>query len=167
MAAMDPYATHQRTLLTCALAIKGNGAILELGAGFYSTPLLHAIAERDGREMVTIEQSRAFGERFYHLRSDFHEIVWPEDNDWENVADLIAEPKWGVVFVDHAPANQRPIDIRQIDLGTEFVVVHDTQAELYGWGDCFKRFQYRHDDQRHVPWTTVLSNVTNVTEMFR
>jgi hypothetical protein len=66
---------------------------------------------------------------------------------------------WAVVFVDHAPADRRVVDIARLADRTEFMVVHDSEDALYGYESAFARFAYRYDYKRLVPCTSILSNV--------
>jgi len=64
----NPYATHQPVLWAIAKNIS-HGRILELGAGYGSTPLLHEICKRNNNILYTIETKEVWARQFNHLRS--------------------------------------------------------------------------------------------------
>lgn len=147
--------THE-PVLAAAVAIARPGPVLEVGAGNYSTPLLHAMCTAMGRKLVTLDSSAEWIARFESLRGDGHTLEHAPN--WTDKAATIGAG-WSVVFIDHAPAERRVIDIMLLAHKCEFMVVHDSEHPLYGYEPVFKKFKHRTDYKRLTPWTTVLSNV--------
>src|ERR1019366_4837505 len=65
---MDPYATHLAPLVACIRHTQG--AVIELGCGDYSTPILHHLCP--GRLLVSADSNRAWLGRFADLACDMH-----------------------------------------------------------------------------------------------
>jgi len=155
--------THE-PLLAAAVAVAERGPVLELGAGYASTPLLHTLCAAQGRRLLTVDSNPEWIERFASLRSDSHHLVTLDD--WSKLANLARTfaggdgvQTWAVVFVDHAPAERRIVDISYFAHRAEFLVVHDTEHPLYGYGQVLATFPHRVDYRRMVPWTSVVSHV--------
>lgn len=148
----DPYATHL-PVLAASVAMARPGPVLELGAGIFSTPTLHAICTATKRQLLTLDNDLAWIARFSSYRSAMHcvELV----ASWD---DLGADTHWAVIFVDHGPAERRKVDIDKLREKCELMVVHDTEDDRYGYpADLFAKFTHRFDYKRLVPWTTILS----------
>lgn len=111
---MDPYATHQQALVRTAL--KARAAILELGCGDYSTPILAEIAGHLGVPFVALTSNRDWGKRY----EDIAEVVYVDWSDFHI-------PFHDVVLLD----NEQRTDHRIRHLpalaaaGAKHVVVHD------------------------------------------
>ena len=67
---MDLYATHQRLLVKYMMQTEG--AILELGCGNYSTPLIHEIATAQGRSVLTLDSQQPWLNQFTYMQSEQH-----------------------------------------------------------------------------------------------
>ena len=154
---LDAYATHV-PVLAAAIAAAGPGPVLELGAGNFSTPVLHAMCAAMGRSLLTLENNPTWLERFVSFRSTTHRVEFVADWDQAVPAD-----RWAVVFVDHAPGERRIIDIEKLREMCEVMVVHDTEDVGYGYGPAFSKFTYRTDYKRMTPWTTMLSMTRDVS----
>lgn len=152
----DGYASHLPVLLACLR--RTQGAILELGSGLFSTPLVHAFAVL-GRYARTIETdpewgrriAAAFADRPAHFRHDFY--VEPFDRQT-----LIRDTPWSLALVDHATAHRAP-DLELLrTLGVGMAIVHDTEHPGYELGPVLDRFTYRYTYSRVPPETTVVSD---------
>ena len=148
--------THEPALVA-AVAIARPGPVLELGAGHYSTPLLHGLCAATGRELLTIDGDDAWIERFTSLRSPRHRLVAVPS--WDAARALTDSAVWAVIFVDHAPAERRIVEIERLADRTEFMVVHDSEAALYGYEPAFGRFRYRYDSVQPFVQATFVPSV--------
>jgi len=157
---VDPYSTHIGVAAACALASRG--PILELGAGFYSTPLLHAICLMCGRNLVTVDSDSRWLERFGRYAGPHHLLeVSNQPSDWA------ARLRWGFALIDNGQ-HERACCLSALAKNAELIAAHDTQApqESYGYEPTLSgfthRFDYRAEELRSgrglVPWTTVVSN---------
>jgi len=148
---MTAYATHQATLVESLLAT--TGPVLELGSGWFSTPILHAICEQQGRELWTLDNNASWLANFAELRRSWHRIELV--SDWDSVD--FGEREFGLVFVDHAPAERRVIEVRRlIEAGlAETFVIHDTESAEYGWDAIWPLFDDIDTRKIQRPWTSV------------
>ena len=137
------------------------GPVLELGAGLYSTPVMHWMCLGSERRLVTYENEAGTFEMIRRLGNDLHEIKFVED--WNKIP--IEAEHWGVVFVDHAPAERRKIEIAKLSRIADYIVVHDTEAEndtQYEFiKNSFPLFKYKYHYTKYGPHTSVLSNFTD------
>ena len=154
----SPYGTHI-PVLAAAVAMARSGPVLELGAGEFSTALLHAVCAATNRRLVTIDHDPNWVARFAAYRSENHRV---ETMSWDN----IPSEQWAVVFIDHAPAERRKIDIENLRERCELMVIHDTEDYRYEYTDAlFGKFTYRIDYKRLVPWTTILSMTRDLSAL--
>ena len=131
---MDGYATHA-PLLAWAVT-RTSGPVLELGAGWYSTPLLHELVARQGRLLITCESEADWLKRFAAWHANDHAHVHVPDWDWdalpESVRAAVLEQDYGLVLIDHAPADQRIVDAERFWPRCQVMVMHDVQAPIAG-----------------------------------
>lgn len=139
------------------------GPVLELGAGLFSTPLLHWICAESGRALITYEHNKEWFEIARKFRGKNHLIRFVED--WNKV-DLTEIPskiskgysKWGLVFIDHE-GDRRMIDAIRLKFAAEYIVLHDTQDQLaYDYQKFQDNFKYRFNWNFTFPETSVVSN---------
>src|SRR4051812_37753763 len=155
--AMDQVATHQRLLVGAAL--RTTGPILELGVGWYSTPLLHEIAEATGRTVLTADNNPAWLRQFEGLRTLNHQfelVGW-----WGEFYETQAtdSDRWGLVFVDHAQPIEREYAVRALLHHADVFVLHDTEEGFaYGYDRTLPMFKYQWTDKCQRVYTTVASN---------
>ncbi|KKN46756.1 hypothetical protein LCGC14_0669800 [marine sediment metagenome] len=133
------------------------GPVLELGAGDWSTRLLHLMCGAHGRRLVTVETEAKWLEKFEELRTDWHELHLVGRQEWDGFK-LLEQIHWGLAFVDHAPGDRRIVEIARLQHRAELVVVHDSEAACYGYEPYFKKYKYRWDCKIMRPWTTIVSN---------
>lgn len=128
-----------------------DGPILELGAGPFSTPLLHWLCAESGRELWTFEEDPEYFEFAQKFRSRNHHIRFVED--WEKV-DF---PEASIALVDQM--TKRAETAIMLKDKVDYVVLHDSESpEVYGYEEVFKQFKFRYDWDFCRPWTTVLNN---------
>jgi len=165
----DGFATHLPLLTACVLAT--DGPVIELGCGFWSTPILHELCSpfpghRDGRRLLTCCANADWLGRFSRqLATDEHFFLAVDpDADgagWARLPEI--DHNWDVALVDHAPPGRRKHDLMRLADTARLVVVHDSEPHAcYSYEKAFERFRYRCDDRRWEPWTTVVSNVEDL-----
>jgi len=143
-----------------------DGPVLELGTGFFSTPVMHWLCLDKNRVLISYENDERYFSRSKSFMKGLHEIKkidrW-EDADIENT-------HWSVVLVDHQPDLRRKDDIKRIANNADYIIVHDTQAKhnkLYGYiEETFPLFKYRYDYTKgNGPQTSVLSNFKDLSNL--
>ena len=147
----DPaYGTFVEPLLMCVLATKG--PVLEVGAGEWSTPLLHMVCAPTGRGLVTVEDNRKWAERSMPLVKHGHVV---RNASYDVILPELAKSPWAVVFIDHSPGERRGPDGNLFAATADYVVVHDWEHR--DTRDGFKLSLWRHC----IAWrtTAVLTNL--------
>jgi hypothetical protein len=141
--------THNPMLIkTLAMS---TGPVLEIGAGYFSTPLLHWLCKMQNRMLITYENNPEYFELAKKFQSKGHKTRLIKN--WDDMP--LAH--YGVVFVDHAPKERRIVDIEKFQ-DSDFLVIHDTErADLYGYDKVWPLFKYRFEWQECVPYTSVVS----------
>ena len=164
--------THMSMFLTAVMYT--GGPILELGAGDYSTPLLHAVCSRDKRYLVTADTSMNLLSNFIDLQRSWHafhyvpvyEDDWasnPKPDRWDHVG---GETDWSVVIINHRPGERRVKDIERLRPHTEIFVIHDTQERGYGYDSILGSFKYGYRDERYATQTIMVSDTIDVSQFF-
>ena len=132
--------------------------ILELGAGHFSTPMLHYMATPLDWHLTTMETNVEWLPDFSGYASENHAI--------KHVTRWADEPlegtDWDLVFVDCQPGEERAELVRRLR-HAKLIVVHDTETDYATGADyklepVFKEFSFRSDFRRYRPYTTVVSN---------
>jgi hypothetical protein len=152
------YGDHLPVLMR-ALSIT-TGPVVELGSGFFSTPVLHWACYPKRRWLCTYENDPVCfnAVTMYGSRDHLVKLV----TDWDDV-DL--STPWSVAFVDHEPGVRRIVDVLRLK-HAEYIVCHDTEdrrEHRYGWNTILDQFAYRFRFKSRVHCTTVFSNVHDVS----
>lgn len=170
---MDLVASHQRSLL--AAMMRTQGPILELGVGWYSTTLIHEVAQAQKRLALTLDNNAHWLAQFKALESDLHYLELVEW--WGDVlkhTDRISR-HWGVCFVDNGQPAEREYLARSLRTMVDVFVFHDTEeGHAYGYdrllglkparqrGDHSEFFRYIWTDSCQQAWTTIASDTIDV-----
>lgn len=182
------WGSHVPILATILNHTTGN--ILELGSGYYSTPIIHQYASKD-RKILTIDSDCNWINKFKTLfNSSYHEFYC--NNTFKHnltinellyhtsphLIDSAYEDKYysnsnfDVVFVDHSPGYRRHKDIIQMRKNSKIIIVHDTDDTIinrlvfgHEMQDLFKTFKYVFRSKNLKPQTTVLSDTFDVKKL--
>lgn len=161
---LDLVASHQRVLIGAALKVPGR--MLELGVGWYSTPLLHEIAEMFHRPLLTADNIDYWLAQFLPLESEFHHfdlVGW-----WGEAYQRFKLHHWSLCFVDHGQPIEREYAIRALFDRVDVFVMHDTEElHAYGYKRTLPMFKYQWTDKTHKLYTTVASNSIDVSNWFK
>lgn len=151
---MDKYATHLEALVKHTLET-ADYPILELGCGDYSTPVLAAIANAQGRRMLVQASDESWAARYRDISGVEIEIVkWPE---WK-APDPGYFGKWGVVLLDSEESTAGRLRLLPKLLGkADVVLLHDANYAMTRshWGECVKGYSIEWF-KRFDPHTAVL-----------
>ena len=154
------YGSHQAPLV--AAVLRTTGPVLELGAGYGSTPILHEICAVQGRRLVTVDSDPAWFRRFADLASPQHLLKHVPGEGPRVEEEIASEDRWAVVLVDHSPGERRGAAIAAAMPRADYVVGHDTEELGYEMEPALASFKYRRDFRKHRPWTTVASMTREV-----
>lgn len=150
---IDPYGTHQEALAWAA-AQTGSGEVLEVGAGWWSTPWLHGFCEASGRKMTTLERDAnwlmgiapVYATEWHAFASDLSDEVLGS----MNVA---------LALVDGGDPN-RARYVNALRGNCEFLVCHDTEEmsriHYPGMEEALAEWPHRRDFARLWPHATVV-----------
>ena len=142
---------------------KTEGPVLEVGAGLFSTPLLHWICKYRNQKLMTLENNKEYYDFAKKFQSKLHKIKLIE-----NLDNFPINKHWGVVFIDHdMPYQRRGEDALRFKDSADYIVLHDTDLEKqYGYDKIWSDFKYRHDWKDYSPgWTTVVSNLKSLSDL--
>ena len=124
---MNPLATedtswgsHLVPLMACVTATRG--AVLEVGVGHWSTPLLHAYCAAAGRTLISIDEDRAWVERFKEYHIGRHTV---EHANYGDYLRKMAEKQFSVVFLDGSPGHTRADQAMLFRESANLIVIHD------------------------------------------
>jgi hypothetical protein len=161
--------------------MRTSGSILELGVGWYSTPLLHEIAVAQDRWLVTADNQEAWFNQFKGLG---HTTKQPNGHlmvlvgSWLELFEMTvihqSSRPWGLVLVDQGQPIEREYAVRKLVTMPQFrdavYVLHDTEeGRAYGYDRILGRNRYSSDipeyglfrhqwtDHSQKTWTTLAS----------
>lgn len=134
------------------------GPILELGSGLFSTPLIHWMCHKEKRPIVTYESVEEYYKFAKEFRSANHKVRKTEDYE-----DLDLKGHWGVVLIDHTE-DRRAIDTVRLKDKADYIVLHDSECDLYEYATIFSHFKHVHHWKECKPWTSVVSNFKELTD---
>ena len=140
------------------------GPVLEMGMGIFSTPVMHWLCLDRNRALVSYENNATYFHQSRAFMAPWHQIKLVED--WSEAE--IETTHWGLVFIDHAPEARRGIDIKRVAHQADYIVTHDSEARnehKYHLAKIYPLFKYRYDYQKKKPYTTVLSNFKDLTDL--
>jgi len=152
------WGSHLPALVTCVAATEG--PVLELGAGYYSTPILHAICAPTARRLVSVESDGDLIKELSRFRSRHHHLIHSPNYE---VIDQLRKEHWSVVLLDQSPGPRRGPDMSRFD-DVEYFVVHDIGAiEIT---NLIPKFRYCKEITQYSPPTGVYSNVRSIPEVW-
>ncbi len=151
------HTTHMGVLSKVILTSVGD--VVELGAGLYSTPLLHWICKEMHRKLISYETNANYYGYAKQFRSYFHavEIV----TNWDKID---VSSRRGVVFVDHHPMSRRGVEAIRFKDSADYVVMHDTEKDKY-YSEVWQHFKYTYTWKKCRPWTSVVSNFKDLPHL--
>lgn len=150
------WGSHLVPLMACVTATRG--AVLEVGVGNWSTPLLHCYCAAGGRKLVSVDENRTWAEKYADFRVCGHEVRGVQYNSFLPEA---AKQQWSVVFLDQSPGWRRAEDALLFLDSADFVLSHD-----YSGAEVRDSFQLVIDRWRHravaqfSPSTLILGRVS-------
>lgn len=147
---MDPYATHLFPLVKTAL--ETTGPILELGCGFYSTPILREICRSQGRQFLCQSSDESWmGKVGGEIEKVADWTVWTPPQASGGL--------WGMVFVDSEEGTWNRVKrVPMLSGFTHTIVLHDADISMErgGWPAAKLAFPNISIYQEHKPWTAVM-----------
>ena len=167
------YFSHIPVLAALTARTLAKRSVLELGMGWGSTPLLHALCRLDGRGLYSYETDPAWMDTFRFLEGDFHRFrpvkSWEGETfsqEWDQPG---VESRYSVAFIDCAPGEiRRELALRLKDR-CEYIILHDALCDgVHGGGGDYRyesilpQFKYHAYYGVLRPATLALSNFRDV-----
>lgn len=158
----DPYSTH--IPLLSYILNKSEGDILELGSGYYSTPLINMFASKN-RHITTFDNNKEYLNKLKYLQNANHQFIIVEKR-WEDYFEIFKSKLWGLIFIDNADFKSGCPKIRGalltlLSQNAEYIICHDSQ-NLSCYGYNFEQFKYKVEYDFLVPHTMVVSNFKEI-----
>jgi len=129
------YGTHQMVLLETLRRVKG--PVLELGAGDYSTELIHNALKGRNIKILTLDHDQEWLSKYDHLNSEFHDLKCVGNEDIQEFYDNDNQ-YWGLVFIDYGtedpddPWRARINAMLKYNRSADYIILHDCDALLIG-----------------------------------
>jgi len=145
------------------------GDVLELGTGHGSTVLLHDYC-KGKRNLYSFDEKPEWLNKFTYLQynengvhHECHHVMGVEG--WRKVFQPNKNPS--VIFIDHAPGEDRKQMILDFKDTKGIIVCHDTEPAAdhgYQMRQHFPLFKYKVEVKTNGAWATALSNEIDITK---
>ena len=135
-----------------------------MGMGLFSTPVMHWLCLDKKRPLVSYDNNPEYFNQNKAFETKEHQINLI--SDWDKA--IIESTHWGLVFIDHLPDERRKVDIKRVAGNADYIVVHDSEERnesKYRFSEIYPLFKYRFDYRRQKPYTTVLSNYKDLSNL--
>ncbi len=160
---VTPMCSHLPLLGAVIASLHEPGNLLELGAGAYSTPLMHLMGKVTRRAVLTLDSDAEWIERLSSYRRPHHAVEY-HPKPWTD--ERLGGP-WALAFVDNAAHERGPClsALHHVPL----IVVHDTEAchldQYAGFREALGAYRYRFDLRlpEFPNQTSVLSDTLDVS----
>ena len=153
----DPYASHLPAL-SFILGRLGPSvrSILEVGSGFYSTPLLHAFCAGSKAEHVILESDETWRNSISSLFDGVIQLF-----DAESLPDEVVQRQWGLAFIDGPVEASRAQHAIRLKDTADVIVLHDSNPNwdvAYGYSAIIPLWKHAHHFTETYPHTLVLTD---------
>lgn len=141
------------------------GAVLEMGIGYSSTPLLHWMCTANKQNLMSLETDLDWLSQFKEYENDYH--ILAHVKDWQIVGFNMNE--WGLVLIDHRPAKERANSAIRLKDKAKIILLHDSEPEIdrfYRYGRAYKHFKFVYQYTKVKPHTAILSNFIDVRRLY-
>jgi hypothetical protein len=187
---MDPFGTHQ-ALLVAALAAT-HGPIVEMGGGYYSTPLVSAFSGIQGRTAYTLETGEFVYDKLKPYHSGLHQVLLMPGYRFDQIGKFTSDGtpnakvkerqreylevfwkdhqangggRFSVAFIDQAPGFLRTPAIEFFRDKADFVMTHDSEhVEHYHLEPLISSFGSRFDYDVFRPNSVILSDTKDCSQ---
>lgn len=118
------WGSHLPVLAACVALTEG--PVLELGVGWFSTPLLHALCGLKERLLISVESDQEWIRKLPPYHCGWHRMVHSGYDEFS----ALPPGELSVVFIDNSPGGERRRrDFERYLPLARFVVVHDYHRE--------------------------------------
>ena len=152
-----------------AVLARTTGSILECGMGWWSTPLIHLVA--NGRPVLSLETDQAWSEQLEQFKNEWHHFGIIENKGhhptikrWVELGDRVQKGEYEVAFLDQSPGEARVPMALALRGKVKFIICHDLEADIppgggnYGWRQLEGLFRHQLTYNHVRPWTGIYSD---------
>ena len=157
----DPSASHLPAL-AFILGRLGPSvrSILEVGSGFYSTPLLHAFCAGSKAEHVILESNGQWRENVANL-FDVEVLAF----DVNELPDDIVQRHWDLAFIDCLVESTRAQHALALKDNADVIVLHDSNPDwnmAYEYSAIIPSWKHSHHFTETYPHTLLLTDSDDI-----
>lgn len=145
------YGSHAPVL--AAAVARTTGPVLELGCGHWSTHMLRLMCRLTGRPLESYDSDKDWAKTL-------NVPVVEKWSKWEPILD-----RFGVIFIDCAPGEDRYLLAMQLKERADFIVLHDAECDTrhggggnYQYDAILPHFKYVEFFRALRPVTLILSD---------
>lgn len=131
---MDPYSSHQEAILWAINKLGHNIKAYELGAGNYSTKLLH---DNVDKKLITVETDQEWLNLFLNLQGPKHEFVFIQPQNWKKGLENL-DLECDLAFIDSFDGPSRSVAMNLFRDKAKLVVVHDQENVFRNPSACYE-----------------------------
>lgn len=131
---MDPYSSHQEAILWSLNILGRDIKAYELGAGNYSTQLLH---DNVDKKLITVETDLEWLKKFTHLESSKHEFIYIPTDSWKHRLENL-DLECDLAFIDSFDGPSRSVAMELFRDKAKMVVVHDQENVFRNKNACYE-----------------------------
>jgi len=141
-----------------------NGAVLELGVGNNSTPLLHWLCAEKKVPLLSLENDKKWYEEFASFKTFNHRVEFVEN--WDHLHHLkVYDTRWSLVLVDNSPVRKRRVMAKRLRNHADFLLLHDAEPEndhKNGYTKIYDKFKHIYIYDKVWPFTAIVSKVKEI-----
>lgn len=158
------YGSHLPVLIKAVQMT--TGAVLELGMGVNSTPVLHWLCATAKRKLVSYENQPGQIVQWAHY-GDHEKFPWHTVRLVEHWSEAEVEQPWDVVLVDHDADVDRMHEVERVAPYAQYVIVHDADGRDYAHNrirEIKALFKFHWVYEAYRPHTAILSNFADLAD---
>lgn len=158
----DPYASHFPVLLQVLRCLMPS-SILEIGAGFYSTPLLESWTYARGGEHYILETDSAWAKSISSL------FGIKITNFCGGQLPIEVNRNWDMAFIDCAVERTRAGYALALRENARIIILHDSNPDwdaAYKYSAIIPQWKHHRQFAACYPHTLLLSNTDDVSSFF-
>lgn len=145
------WSTHMPVLIN--LFSRTDGPIMEIGAGVYSTPILHWLCHPTKRKLVSYENDHDFIKFAKEYEAAYHSIRYIDD-----YRSIPIDNYYSIILIDHVGHHRGETAVHLKDCA-DYIVLHDANVIRRNTYQLIpKAFKHYRVYEFARPWTGVASN---------
>lgn len=156
MMSIERYASHLPVLSFVAMRLHDKiDSVLEVGCGYYSTPLLSVLAAGKGLRRTILESDREWAAQI----SDLFGVAVTQFNAEELPASVVRQ--WGLVFIDSAIEAARARHAIRLREYAKVIILHDSNPDWdahYRYSEIVGEWKHAKQFTKCYPHSLLLTN---------